>query len=35
MNQLIEHAKNVYEKMGFKEVEGLVISGEQVSLYTF
>ena len=30
-----EHAKRVYEKMGFKEVEGLVIGGEQVSRFTF
>ncbi|MFC5601722.1 GNAT family N-acetyltransferase [Sporosarcina koreensis] len=30
-----EHAKNIYEKMGFKEVEGFVISGEQVARYTF
>ncbi len=30
-----EHAKRIYEKMGFKEVEGLVIDGEQVSRFTF
>lgn len=30
-----EHAKRIYEKMGFKEVEGFVISGEQVARYTF
>ena len=30
-----EHAKHVYDKMGFKEVEGLVIGGEQVSRFTF
>jgi diamine N-acetyltransferase len=30
-----EHAKRVYEKMGFKEVEGLVIGGEQVSRFTY
>lgn len=30
-----EHAKRIYEKMGFKEVVGLVISGEQVARYTF
>ena len=30
-----EHAKRVYEKMGFQEVEGLIIGGEQVSRYTF
>lgn len=29
------HAKRVYEKMGFNEVEGLIINGEQVSRYTF
>ncbi|HCX48487.1 MAG TPA: spermidine acetyltransferase [Bacillus sp. (in: Bacteria)] len=29
------HAKRVYEKIGFKEVEGLVIGGEQVSRFTF
>ncbi|MFY3792584.1 GNAT family N-acetyltransferase [Ureibacillus sp. MALMAid1270] len=29
------HAKRIYEKMGFKEVEGLIIGGEQVSRYTF
>lgn len=30
-----EHAKRIYEKMGFQEVEGLIIDGEQVSRYTF
>jgi diamine N-acetyltransferase len=30
-----EHAKRVYEKMGFQEIEGLVIGGEQVARYTF
>ncbi|MCM3710683.1 GNAT family N-acetyltransferase [Sporosarcina luteola] len=30
-----EHAKRIYEKMGFKEVEGLLISDEQVARYTF
>ncbi|SOC39320.1 GNAT family N-acetyltransferase [Ureibacillus acetophenoni] len=29
------HAKLVYEKMGFSEVEGLIIGDEQVSRYTF
>ena len=29
------HAKLVYEKMGFKEVEGLIIGDEQVSRYYF
>ena len=30
-----EHAKRLYEKMGFREIEGLVIGGEQVSRFTF
>jgi len=30
-----EHAKRVYEKMGFQEIEGLLIGGEQVSRFTF
>ena len=30
-----EHAKRVYEKMGFREIEGLLIGGEQVSLFTY
>ncbi|MFS0690596.1 GNAT family N-acetyltransferase [Sporosarcina sp. 179-K 8C2 HS] len=30
-----EHAKRIYENMGFKEVEGLIISDEQVARYTF
>lgn len=30
-----EHAKRVYEKMGFQEIDGLIIQGEQVSRYTF
>ncbi|MCM3744610.1 GNAT family N-acetyltransferase [Sporosarcina luteola] len=30
-----EHAIRIYEKMGFKEIEGLLISGEQVARYTF
>lgn len=29
------HAKRIYEKMGFTEVEGLIIGGEQVSRFTF
>ncbi len=29
------HAKRVYEKMGFNEIEGLLIGGEQVSRFTF
>jgi len=30
-----EHAKRIYEKMGFVEVDGLIIHGEQVARYTF
>ncbi|MCJ8007107.1 GNAT family N-acetyltransferase [Lederbergia wuyishanensis] len=30
-----EHAKRVYEKMGFQEIDGLLIGGEQVSRFTF
>lgn len=30
-----EHAKRIYEKMGFQEIEGFVIEGEQVARYTF
>ncbi|MGV3465361.1 MAG: GNAT family N-acetyltransferase [Heyndrickxia sp.] len=30
-----EHAKQVYEKMGFQEVEGLIIGDEQVARFTF
>lgn len=30
-----EYAKRIYEKMGFKEIEGFVIEGEQVARYTF
>lgn len=30
-----EHAKRVYEKVGFKEINGLMISDEQVSRFTF
>ncbi|MDN4606738.1 GNAT family N-acetyltransferase [Sporosarcina highlanderae] len=30
-----EHAKRIYEKIGFQEVEGFVIDGEQVARYTF
>jgi diamine N-acetyltransferase len=30
-----DHAKRIYEKMGFKEVEGLIIGDEQVSRFTF
>ncbi|MEH7224801.1 GNAT family N-acetyltransferase [Bacillus sp. JJ1566] len=29
------HAKRVYEKMGFQEVDGLIIGGEQVSRFSF
>ncbi len=30
-----EHAKRVYEKMGFQEIDGLIIHGEQVARFTF
>jgi diamine N-acetyltransferase len=30
-----EHAKRIYEKMGFQEIEGFVIEGEQVARYSF
>lgn len=30
-----EHAKRIYEKMGFQEIDGLIIGGEQVSRFTF
>ncbi|MBS4174422.1 GNAT family N-acetyltransferase [Bacillus sp. FJAT-49736] len=30
-----EHAKRVYEKVGFQEIEGLIIGDEQVSRFTF
>lgn len=30
-----EHAKRIYEKMGFQEVEGFIIDNEQVARYTF
>ncbi len=30
-----EHAKRIYEKMGFQEIDGLIIGGEQVSQFTF
>lgn len=30
-----EHAKRVYEKIGFQEIDGLIIEGEQVSRFTF
>jgi diamine N-acetyltransferase len=30
-----EHGKSVYEKMGFQEIDGLIIGDEQVSRYTF
>lgn len=30
-----EHAKRIYEKMGFREIDGLVIEGEQVARYTY
>lgn len=30
-----EHAKRIYENMGFHEVDGFVIDGEQVARYSF
>jgi diamine N-acetyltransferase len=30
-----EHAKRIYEKIGFQEVDGLMIGEEQVSHFTF
>jgi diamine N-acetyltransferase len=30
-----EHAKYVYEKMGFQEIEGFIIDDEQVARFTF
>jgi diamine N-acetyltransferase len=30
-----EHAKRVYEKMGFQEIEGLIIGDEQVARFTY
>ena len=30
-----DHAKRVYEKVGFREIDGLIIGGEQVSRFTF
>ncbi|MFS0876587.1 GNAT family N-acetyltransferase [Solibacillus isronensis] len=30
-----EHAKRIYEKMGFQEIDGLVIEGEQVARYSY
>lgn len=30
-----EHAKRIYEKMGFREIDGIVIEGEQVARYTY
>jgi diamine N-acetyltransferase len=30
-----EHASNLYKKAGFQEIEGLIISDEQVARYTF
>ena len=29
------HAKRIYEKMGFQEVEGFMVDGEQVARFTF
>lgn len=30
-----QHAKHVYEKLGFRDVKGLIIEGEQVMRFTF
>lgn len=30
-----EHAKRIYEKMGFQEIEGLIIGDEQVSRFIY
>jgi diamine N-acetyltransferase len=30
-----EHAKRIYEKMGFVEIDGLILHGEQVARFTF
>lgn len=30
-----EHAKHVYEKIGFQEIDGLIIGKEQVARFTF
>ena len=30
-----EHAKRIYAKMGFQEIDGFVIDGEQVARFTF
>lgn len=30
-----EHAKRIYEKMGFQEIDGLIIGDEQVSRFTY
>ena len=30
-----EHAKRIYERMGFVEIDGLIIHGEQVARFTF
>lgn len=29
-----QHAKHIYEKLGFQEIDGLIIEGEQVSRFT-
>lgn len=29
------HAKRIYEKMGFQEIEGLILEGEQVARYVY
>lgn len=30
-----DHAKRIYEKMGFQEIEGLIIDNEQLARFTF
>lgn len=30
-----EHAKRIYGKMGFREIDGFLIDGEQVARYTY
>ncbi len=30
-----KHAKHIYEKMGFQEIDGLIVGGEQVARFTF
>jgi len=30
-----EHAKRIYEKMGFREIDGFIVEGEQVARFSF